>query len=74
MKIIKMPSKSKSKRQKRRSSDTPMPSGGAGLIRFYQDQSNGIKISAITALVFSVALIVVVILAHTGVFDWILGS
>jgi len=69
-----MSSKSKSKRQKRRSSDTPMPSGGAGLIRFYQDQSNGIKISAITAIVFSVVLIVVVILAHVGIFSWLLGS
>jgi len=69
-----MPQKSKSARQKRRQSDSPMPSGGAGLIRFYQDQSNGIKISAITALAFSVILIVVVILAHAGVFNWLLGG
>ncbi len=69
-----MSSRKKSARQKRRSSDTSMPSGGAGLIRFYQDQSNGIKISAITALVFSVLLIVVVILGHVGVFNWLLGG
>ena len=67
-------SSKKSARQKRRSSDTSMPSGGAGLIRFYQDQSNGIKVSAVTAVVFSVLLIVVVILGHVGVFDWLLGS
>jgi len=67
-------SSKKSARQKRRSSDSAMPSGGAGLIRFYQDQSNGIKVSAITAVVFSVLLIVVVILGHVGVFDWLLGS
>jgi len=65
-------SQKKSARQKRRSSDTAMPSGGAGLIRFYQDQSNGIKISAITALVFSVLLIVVVLIGHLGWFDWLL--
>ncbi len=67
-------SSKKSARQKRRSSDSAMPSGGAGLIRFYQDQSNGIKVSAVTAVVFSVLLIVVVILGHVGVFDWLLGS
>ena len=67
-------SKKKSARQKRRTSDTAMPAGGAGLIRFYQDQSNGIKISAITALVFSVLLIVVVIIGHIGWFDWLLGG
>jgi len=65
-------SSKKSARQKRRSSDTAMPSGGAGLIRFYQDQSNGIKVSAITAIVFSVLLIVVVILGHVGIFDWLI--
>ena len=67
-------SSKKSARQKRRSSDSAMPSGGAGLIRFYQDQSNGIKVSAVTAVVFSVLLIVVVILGHIGVFNWLLGS
>ena len=67
-------SSKKSARQKRRSSDTAMPSGGAGLIRFYQDQSNGIKVSAVTAVVFSVILIVVVILGHIGIFNWLLGS
>ena len=67
-------SSKKSARQKRRSSDSAMPQGGAGLIRFYQDQSNGIKVSAVTAVVFSVLLIVVVILGHVGVFDWLLGS
>lgn len=67
-------SSKKSARQKRRSSDTAMPSGGAGLIRFYQDQSNGIKVSAVTAIVFSVLLIVVVILGHVGLFPWLFGS
>ncbi len=66
------PRKSKSGRQKRRSSDSPMPQAGAGLIRFYQDASNGIKVSPVTTLVCSLVMIVVVILAHAGVLGWLL--
>jgi len=66
-----MSQKTKSKRQKRRSQDGVGPAGGAGLIRFYQDESNGIKISPIVTLVLSGSLIVVVLLAHAGAFDWI---
>jgi protein transport protein SEC61 subunit beta len=66
-----MSQKSKTKRQQRRSSDGSMPMGGAGLIRFYQDQSNGVKVSPVTVLVLAVLLIVVVILAHNSVFDWL---
>ncbi len=66
-----MSQKSKSNRKKRRSSDGQMPSGGAGLIRFYQDQSNGIKVSPITALILAVLLIAVVILGHVGIFEWL---
>ncbi|MHA1521223.1 MAG: preprotein translocase subunit Sec61beta [Promethearchaeota archaeon] len=66
-----MSGKKKSARAKRRSSDGQMPQGGAGLIRFYQDAANGIKISPITALVLAGVLIVVVILAGAGIFDWL---
>lgn len=62
----------RSSRSKRRSNDTPMPQGGAGLIRFYQDASNGIKFSPVTTLVLAGVLIVVVILAHVGIFNWLL--
>lgn len=61
----------KTRRQKRRATDSPMPMGGAGLIRFYQDQSNGIKISPIATIIIAVLLIVVVVLAHNKVFDWL---
>ena len=67
-----MSQKSKSARQKRRSNDGVGPAGGAGLIRFYQDEQNGIKISPIVALVLSGLLIVLVLLARTGIFDWLL--
>lgn len=49
-----------------------MPQSGAGLMRFFEDSSIGIKIGPISAVVFSLLLIAVVILAHVGIFDWIL--
>ena len=67
--MVKNPKSQSSQRQKRRGSDSPMPQGGAGLIRFYQDQSNGIKVSPITVLVLSSLLIVIVLLAHQGLLD-----
>ncbi len=66
-------SKQKSKRARRRGSDGPMPMGGAGLIRFFQDESTGIKVGPIATLLLSTLLIVVVILAHVGVFSVIFG-
>ena len=48
-----------------------MPMGGAGLMRFFEDSSIGIKIGPITTIIISAALIVVVILAHFEVFDWL---
>ena len=63
----------KTKRQKRRQSDNPMPMGGAGLIRFYQDQSNGIKVGPIATIIMCFILIAVVILAHYDVFKFLLA-
>jgi len=62
-----------SRRKKRRSSSGggPMPMGGAGLMRFFEDSSIGIKIGPITTVLMSVALIVTVIMAHFGIFDWL---
>ncbi len=48
-----------------------MPLGGAGLMRFFEDSSIGIKIGPITAVIISIALILVVIFAHLGIFNWI---
>ena len=62
------------RRKKSSSSNSPGPASGAGLIRFYQDQSNGIKVSPITTLVLTGILVVFVILAKVGAFDWILGG
>ncbi len=48
-----------------------MPLGGAGLMRFFEDSSIGIKISPITTIVFAVALIAMIMLAHLRIFEWL---
>ena len=63
--------RSQSRRKKRRSGSAPMPLGGAGLMRFFEDSSIGIKVSPITTVIFSVSLILIVILAWLGVFNWL---
>jgi len=47
-----------------------MPSGGAGLMRFFEDSSIGLKVSPISTIIISISLIIVVFLAHLGVFNW----
>ena len=63
--------KSQSKRKKKRSGSAPMPLGGAGLMRFFEDSSIGIKISPITTVIIAIALIMMVIFAWLGIFEWI---
>lgn len=46
-----------------------MPAAGAGLIRFFADSSEGIKIGPITVLLLSIALVVVVVMAGLGLFN-----
>ena len=62
---------SQSRRKKRRSGTAPMPLGGAGLMRFFEDSSIGIKVGPISAVIISIALILVVIFAHLGIFNWL---
>ncbi|MBN1216651.1 MAG: preprotein translocase subunit Sec61beta [Candidatus Lokiarchaeota archaeon] len=64
-----------SRRKKRRKSSGggPMPMGGAGLMRFFEDSSIGIKIGPAATLIFSVTLILIVILANIGVFELIIS-
>ncbi|MFX1575234.1 MAG: preprotein translocase subunit Sec61beta [Promethearchaeota archaeon] len=64
-------SRSQSKRKKRRSGTTPMPMGGAGLMRFFEDSSIGIKVGPVSTIILSIALIMLVILAHMHIFDWL---
>jgi len=62
---------SESRRKKRRSGSAPMPMGGAGLMRFFEDSSIGIKVGPISTLILSISLILIVILAHAHIFDWL---
>lgn len=61
---------SQSRRKKRRSGSAPMPLGGAGLMRFFEDSSIGLKVSPISTVIISIALIIVVFLGHLGIFEW----
>lgn len=49
--------------------EAPMPMTGAGLIRFFEDETHGIKIKPTYVVVGSVIVMVTVILAHalTGI-------
>lgn len=66
--------KKQSARTRRRKSDAPMPMGGAGLIRFFQDSSQGFKIGPIWTVALAIIMIVVVILGHVGFFGLIFGA
>ena len=63
--------RTQSRRKKRRSGNAPMPMGGAGLMRFFEDSSIGIKVSPITTVIFAVALVLIVIFAWIGIFGWL---
>ena len=51
-----------------------MPMGGAGLMRFFQDSSIGIKVGPISTVLLALSLIIIVILAHIGIFSWLFGG
>jgi preprotein translocase subunit Sec61beta len=44
--------------------EAPMPMTGAGLIRFFEDETHGIKIQPTYVIVGSIIVMVTVILAH----------
>lgn len=44
--------------------EAPMPMAGAGLIRFFEDETAGIKIKPVYVMISSVSLITIVVLAH----------
>jgi preprotein translocase subunit Sec61beta len=48
-----------------------MPMGGAGLMRFFEDSSIGIKVGPIATVLLAAALILIVVFAHFGIFNWL---
>ena len=57
-----MPKSAKKKRKKR--GEGPMPSGGAGLIWFFEDETPGVKVSPTMVLVLAAILMVAVVASH----------
>lgn len=57
-----MPKTAKKRRKKR--GEGPMPSGGAGLIRFFEDETPGIKIGPTTVIILASILLVATVIAH----------
>ena len=53
-----------SKREKKRRSTTSMPAASAGLLRFFEEETHGIKIKPELVVVFAASLILVCVLAQ----------
>ena len=57
-----MPKKQKKRRGKR--GEGPMPSGGAGLIRFFEDETPGIKVGPTLVVILAAMLVIATVIAH----------
>lgn len=55
---------SKSKRKKKREGSAPMPAASAGLLRFFEEETQGIRIRPELVIILTVGLIVACILAQ----------
>ena len=53
-----------SKREKRRKRESPMPAASAGLLRFFEEETEGVKIRPEVLLVLSIGLIAISIYAY----------
>ncbi|HDI74344.1 MAG: preprotein translocase subunit Sec61beta [Thermoprotei archaeon] len=51
-------------RRRRRSTETPPLLSGAGLLRFFEEETRGLKVPPIGVIAFTLILITSVILAH----------
>lgn len=55
----------RTRKRSSKSSESPMPATGAGLIRFYSEaDSPGIKVGPLAVMILTVALIAVVLIAY----------
>jgi preprotein translocase subunit Sec61beta len=57
-----MPKTAKKRRKKR--GEGPMPSGGAGLIRFFEDETPGIKVGPTMVVILASILMIATVIAH----------
>jgi preprotein translocase subunit Sec61beta len=51
-----------SKREKRRERKSPMPAQGAGLLRFFEEETRGVKVRPELVIILAVALILACVL------------
>lgn len=53
-----------SRREKRRKSEAPMPAASAGLLRFFEEETEGIKIRPEFVVVIAAGLIAISLIAY----------
>lgn len=51
-------------RRKKKEKSAPMPAASAGLLRFFEEETEGVKVKPEILVVASIALIIVCVLAH----------
>ncbi len=56
-----------SSRKKRRQSGAPMPAAGAGLLRFFEEDTPGMRIKPEMVVILAVALIIACIVAQFSI-------
>ena len=52
------------KKKKKKKGEGPMPSGGAGLIRFFEDETPGVKVGPTVVVFFAAILVIAVVITH----------
>ena len=57
-----------SKKSKRSDEGAPMPAVSAGLLRFFEEETDGIKLRPEIVVVLAISLIVICVLAQLGLF------
>jgi preprotein translocase subunit Sec61beta len=57
-----MPKTAKKRKGKR--GEGPMPSGGAGLIRFFEDETPGIKVGPTVVVILASILLIATVIGH----------
>ncbi len=60
---------SKSKRGKKREGSGPMPAASAGLLRFFEEETQGMRVRPELVIILSVGLILATVLANLYVGD-----
>lgn len=52
-------------RQKKRKKEAPMPAASAGLLRFFEEETSGIKLRPEIVIILAIVLIAVSLIAHS---------